>query len=551
MKSPEARLTKTYIFALMAVALTAIIGQIVIQSTLATSRLDAHAINLAGRQRMLSERIVKNALLSRNEKLTYADRLLAHESMLESMQLFGESHRAFRFGDSKLELEPVTSPVVVSMFDELDPLYQEFAKTSAAIDARANDSEIGGHLVVMADQQQRYVKLMNEIVGRMSSEAAAKVARSSMIEYALIGITILLLLFEGLCVFHPVVQQIRLSFAMVNKRETELLESERRHRDLFQYSAGPLLCLHPETGRIISANPAAAEALKSSTEELIGKRFNSFLSENSVKDFDDCLGKLGKTTQVESQFNITARGVKCVWAGRCTVYRSDNEQPYVLLSGHDISQQIEREQELILSNQRDGLTGLFCRAEFDLRIAEMAEAHQAVGTPFSLAMIDVDHFKRINDKYGHQAGDEALRQIASAVQNACRHADVVARYGGEELAVLFPSLNCEEAAGVAERIRASIAKLKIRLLGEANRGRYFDLTISIGIAGAPTHALDAADLVNAADDALYHSKNAGRNRVSVYMDANKRTPERRRRSAGTVAIAPIVVQTVPEYPATV
>lgn len=526
MRSPVKRLTRTYILALFAVALTAIIGQVVIQATLSNAATDGHAIDLAGRQRMLSERIVKAALLSQNQDLPYADRLIARERLMQAIETLRNTHRAFRFGDVKLDIQPVAQPVMLNLFDELQPLYEELVLTGKEIAAADVEKNVSDKIGALVGQQERYVTLMNDIVVRMSRDAADKVSRSSGIEYLIISITIFLLLFEGFFVFQPAVQQVKRSFERISERETELLESERRHRDLFQYSAGPLLSLNPETGRIISANPAAANALKLSPEQLCGKRFHSFLSHSSAKTFDDCLGKLDTVSEIESQFTINSNDAKCVWASRCVIYRSENEQPYVLLSGHDVTQQVNREQQLILANQRDDLTGLFRRAELDIRIQEMGEQHQSTGAPFSIAMIDIDHFKILNDKYGHQAGDEVLKVISKAVQSSCRHADVVARYGGEELSVLFPHLNCNEAERVSDRIRESVESLNFKMVNESGEECDVTTTVSIGIAGAPTHADDAEELMKAADDAMYQAKCEGRNRVCVFCATAERQPER-------------------------
>ena len=536
MKCQAKRLTRTYILALFAVALTAIVGQIVIQSTLSTAKTDGHAINLAGRQRMLSERIVKSALLSQTKDIAYAKRLVAIEKLNTSIDLLRKNHRAFQFGDEKLEIEAIKQPVLLNLFTELQPLYETMLASAKEVAAAEVEQNVIDKIVTLEQQQQRFVTLQNEIVARMSRIAAEKVSFSSNLEYLLLGVTIFLLLFEGCFVFHPAVKQVKEAFDKITARETELLESERQHRDLFQFSAGPLLCLHPETGRIISANPAAADALKSSPQQLCGKRFQSFLSNNSATTFDDCLRDLDTTTTLEAQFAISTNEINSVWASRCVIYRCENEKPYVLLSGHDITQQVDREKELILANQRDDLTGLFRRAELDMRLQEMAEEHQSIGTPFAIAMIDIDRFKNLNDRYGHQCGDEVLKVISRTVQASCRNADVVARYGGEEISVLFPQLSCGEAAKVSDRMRETIENLDFRMTDENGKERSVRATVSIGIAGAPMHAHDVEELMKAADDAMYQAKSSGRNRVCIFSNSAKR--QQQSPSSESIGIAP-------------
>ena len=541
MKSHARRLTRTYILALFAVALTTIVGQVVIQSALSTAKSDGHAIDLAGRQRMLSERIVKSALLSQTRDIAYAKRLVAVEKLNESIELLRTTHSAFRFGDGKLEIEAIKSPALLNLFDELQPLYETMLDSAKRIAAAGIEQNVVEEIVTLEQQQQQFVILMNDIVIRMSRTAADKVSYSSNLEYWLLGITLFLLMFEGFFVFHPAVKQVKTAFAKLAEREAELLESERQHRDLFQFSAGPLLCLHPDTGRIISSNPAASDALRSSSEKLCGKRFHSFLSPTSAKTFDDCLGKLDDVTTLESLLTISTKDANSVWASRCVVYRNENEIPYVLLSGHDVTEQVDREQKLILANQRDDLTGLFRRAELDLRLEELAEEHQTNGTPFVVAMIDIDHFKNLNDKFGHQCGDQVLKAISKIIQDGCRQADVVARYGGEEISVLFPRLSCQDAAKITDRLREKIESLVFRMTDEAGKELVVKTTVSIGVAGAPLHAHDADEVMKAADDAMYQAKCAGRNRVCIYSETAERKIERRQQSqvAAETGIPPL------------
>ena len=149
--------------------------------------------------------------------------------------------------------------------------------------------------------------------------------------------------------------------------------------------------------------------------------------------------------------------------------------------------------------QTDGLTGLWNHAAFWRRLqAEDARARR-LETPYSVLMIDVDHFKALNDKHGHQAGDAVLRRLADILSNRIRGMDVLARYGGEEFAILLPDTAQEDAANLAEKLR--------RLLAVAN------INVSIGVAdNADLQALPD-DVVGAADAALYKAKLSGRARV--------------------------------------
>jgi diguanylate cyclase (GGDEF)-like protein len=157
----------------------------------------------------------------------------------------------------------------------------------------------------------------------------------------------------------------------------------------------------------------------------------------------------------------------------------------------------------------DGLTGLGNRAAFDKRWAEKVAECRRYGQPLSLALLDVDYFKRINDTYGHPAGDVVLVGLAQLLQRESRTPDIACRYGGEEFALIMPSTGPEEARVVAERIREAIAGM--------SWGRQPDtgVTISVGLAGCsgPVGEVTPEAWLEAADQNLYAAKRGGRDRV--------------------------------------
>jgi diguanylate cyclase (GGDEF)-like protein/PAS domain S-box-containing protein len=158
----------------------------------------------------------------------------------------------------------------------------------------------------------------------------------------------------------------------------------------------------------------------------------------------------------------------------------------------------------------DQLTGVSNRARF----YELAEAEFArwkrFRQPISAVMIDIDHFKRINDTYGHAAGDEVLRQVAVSLQTGLRSIDVIGRLGGEEFAILLPSIDLEGAEMVAERLRRTVAGLS-----PVSDGTAIPVTISLGVAQIDGDAREFDALLKAADAALYGAKQGGRNKVVV------------------------------------
>lgn len=159
----------------------------------------------------------------------------------------------------------------------------------------------------------------------------------------------------------------------------------------------------------------------------------------------------------------------------------------------------------------DRLTGLYNRGHWEESLKVAYARHQRHGNATSLVMLDIDHFKRVNDTYGHQAGDQVIEQVASLVREHVRDSDVAGRYGGEEFAVVLSDTDKVGARFFAERLRKAVEALEVRHAGHSIR-----FTISLGIADLSTPSVSHADLIAWADQALYASKSAGRNRVTVY-----------------------------------
>ena len=157
----------------------------------------------------------------------------------------------------------------------------------------------------------------------------------------------------------------------------------------------------------------------------------------------------------------------------------------------------------------DGLTGMHNRRYFDDAVSEYLEQFQRIDKPIGMMVLDLDHFKSVNDTHGHDVGDEVLRQVARCLQEFTRYHDVVARLGGEEFAVVAPNMSREALIKLADRIRRAIASLTIQA-GNV----HLKVTISVGLA-VWDRKETADDLYRRADMQLYQAKRAGRNRVAA------------------------------------
>jgi two-component system, cell cycle response regulator len=179
---------------------------------------------------------------------------------------------------------------------------------------------------------------------------------------------------------------------------------------------------------------------------------------------------------------------------------------------HDNLDEIFQKQ-MYESALRDGLTKAFNKKYFTDRLESEYTFSLRHATPLALVLFDIDHFKKVNDTYGHQAGDYVLSEISTLLTGALRAEDVFARYGGEEFAVICRGSDAAQAMVVGERMRKAVEAYKF-----IYDGSNIPVTISVGVAVLPDPAVkDANDIVSQADQALYKSKNAGRNRVTLFQ----------------------------------
>jgi diguanylate cyclase (GGDEF)-like protein len=159
---------------------------------------------------------------------------------------------------------------------------------------------------------------------------------------------------------------------------------------------------------------------------------------------------------------------------------------------------------------RDPLTGLYNRRYVFNILQDEFKKYLRYKDPFSVMLIDADHFKRINDRFGHLAGDAALKAIADVCNRSVRETDVVGRFGGEEFIILLPHTRATDAKIVAERIRKTMLETEIYW-----EGQRLDIRLSLGVAEAGLHADDYDELITAADEALYAAKEGGRNQTVI------------------------------------
>ena len=313
------------------------------------------------------------------------------------------------------------------------------------------------------------------------------------------------------------------TYAILRHQFMELLPVARSR--LIENMSDGVLVLDSQ-GRIVDINPAMLEILKGKPVSFIGKNASEIMDgwtemNNVIWENDDTRTEVRLRNDPSHYMDLRMTPLyddNGALNGRIIVFRDityrkqvekdlvhANDRLHTKLIEIGVLQSQLREQAI-----RDQLTNLFNRRYMDETLERELARAEREGYPLCAVMMDIDHFKDVNDTYGHEAGDVVLRTLADTVTAKSRHGDFACRYGGEEFVLVMPNINMETAAERAVELHRTIEGLNIPY-GKFN----LSITISMGVACYPAHGKTRDELLRAADKALYTAKHAGRNRVSI------------------------------------
>ena len=330
----------------------------------------------------------------------------------------------------------------------------------------------------------------------------------------------LFVLTTGLVLFVVLLRQLTKDRALLtlehNQRQA-LRKRERQLQVLMDNLPGMAYrCLYDRHWTMLFVSQGCARLTGYEPEDLINNRVASYASLMDEEDSERILGEVQAALDNDESFSVeyglTRQDGSRIWVwerGRGV----EEEDGTVVLEGIvlDISDRKTLENELEEMATRDPLTGLFNRREMSRVLEEELDRARRYQRPMAVLWVDFDHFKDVNDTFGHAAGDSVLRSISRLLLGSVRSVDAIGRFGGEEFVIVLPEMDLEEAQDTAERLRRKVAE-KPQPLGN---GQEVPLTISVGVAVYPDHGQTAPTLCAAADKAMYLAKQRGRNCVAM------------------------------------
>lgn len=301
------------------------------------------------------------------------------------------------------------------------------------------------------------------------------------------------------------------AYKKVENLENEIEKYNRRLEEIIKSSPFPIVISRLSDDKILMANDNAVKLFGILPSELDRYRLKDFFADGDNRQLLN--ERLEKEKEVHD-FEILVKAINGetpFWLLTSANVIDYNYDIALYCSFQDITSRKNR--EAVLKNQatRDPLTSLYNRRYFEDEVNRRIALAQANHQQYSVLMIDADHFKRVNDTYGHKTGDKVLIELSSTAEKSLRQDDIVARYGGEEFVVFLPELSAEEAKVVADRLRETISKIVVY----SDQGDEVRFTVSIGISSsAISDNIDT--LIKTSDEALYRAKESGRNRCEIF-----------------------------------
>ena len=457
----------------------------------------SYVINIAGRQRMLSQKITKDLAFMHQGDPNYK------QDLKFSLEQFQRSQEQLIELGSEDRIIWRQDDLILHLYEDLDPNYQSLIELSESYltewkKSESNQDQLDSYLLDIQETENIFLTKMDQIVFTYQEEAQKALTFIQRTNLFLSILIIALMFFVFMMVFLP----------LMNHSMQSYFQMRSMRRDLFRIleNMKGILFLVNREGEIIFQNQGATILLKDKNKEIMGN-----ISERvDWINFDilNYIEQIEVNEESEEDIEVLVEDSEgnILPLSLSLVSGYYNEEEVVILTLFDLTKQKNAEEILKKLAIRDELTGLYNRHVLE-NISEKeftrADRYQI---PLSVTLLDLDDFKQVNDVYGHPIGDDVLRLTAKIIKSNVRASDYALRIGGEEMLIFLPNTDVEEAKSVAEKLRLK--------LESASHPKVGQVTASFGLVERH-YGEDYLELYKRVDDALYQAKQKGKNRVEV------------------------------------
>lgn len=497
-KNISKTIIKRYIPAVILILVLIIMKQLIVQYQINQDENLSKVVNISGRQRMLSQRISKDAYaLYLTEDKVKIDFYINELKM--SADLWKRSSSDLKNGNP--------SDTITKLFSEIEENHTAMLNASYDIITMIESEDYSKSILIdklniIENNEKIFLKGMDTIVYQYDQEFQDKMVLLGKTEMILFWVTVVIILFEILYIFIPAGKSLSTAFE-------EIRESNENMLKLFKTAHGAMFVLDQKNLQVLIMNKEAEEL--GDIDSFLGR---SISFEDIIKcEYNDYFALIQKIKNNEKNENIeliiNTNKKKNIAVLLSSTKMHFHKKDAILVGIFDITLQKKAEEVLKNIAITDELTGAYNRYFLEERINEEIKHADVYNEPLSIIILDLDHFKKINDTWGHPVGDEILKQTAEIASSIIRRSDVLFRLGGEEFLVLMPKTTIDEAFVVAERLRETLENNPNSVVGK--------ITASFGVAQKIKFE-SFNSLYKRADEALYKAKGNGRNRVVSYLN---------------------------------
>ena len=491
-----------FIISMILIATILVLKQTIIYYQIKQEENTAYIVNIAGRQRMLSQKITKNIAFITGDNKDLSPGLYV-EDLDKSLTMWQTSHQELLDLNKKVNyLGANLEKEIFVLFNEIEPSFNIILSSSSNIleDYRENTlNRLSDDIEAVYKTEGVYLEKMDNIVSAYEKEALLSIQLIKKTQMLLFGLILLMLVFVGYRIVYPLLSYLKKS----NEKSSEFRENLTR---IFRSMQGAIFIINfsgdilvmNQSAKALNLNGQKNNPLPSLSNYLnwLDIGVNDIISKfnNDVDRIDDF-----ETVIEDGRYNI----VNVVLSAFKATYKGEKT---IVISLFDITAQKQAEQILENIALKDELTGLYNRHFLNSIISEEIKVASTYKIPLSIALIDLDHFKRVNDIYGHPVGDEVLQLTAKTIKNNIEISHFAIRFGGEKFLIVMPNTNVRQAKDIVESFRKELENSRHPVSGK--------ITASAGLVQFNGES-DFKDLYLRADKALYQAKAGGRNKIKV------------------------------------